>query len=71
MATRIDLSIYMDDGATKENLVAAIKDAASRAAGQIEQSLIPYPLEVNDTIQLGSDVPGVEEVELTSQGHGW
>lgn len=60
---KINLAIELPDDATKEDIVKAIRNAGERAAGQVEFDILPTPLEVDEVIQMGSDVDGVE-VEL-------
>lgn len=60
----INLCLEVREDMTREQVAAAIRDAAERAAGQIEFGILAYPLEVDDMIQLGSDLPGVECADL-------
>ncbi|HZX80152.1 MAG TPA: hypothetical protein VFE72_04255 [Lysobacter sp.] len=48
----ISLTIDIPADADRAAFAAAIRDAADRAAGQVEHEIVPYPLEVDDTILL-------------------
>lgn len=60
----INLLIELPANASKDEVVQAIRDAADRAAGQIEYDILRFPLEVDEQIELGSVVESVESVML-------
>ena len=60
----INLSIEMADEATAADVAEAIRDAAERASAQIETGVLRYPLEVDNTILLGSDGAAVVDASL-------
>ncbi|HEY4530895.1 MAG TPA: hypothetical protein VIG97_11335 [Luteimonas sp.] len=48
----ISLTIDIPADADRSIFADAIREAADRAAGQVEQGILPHPLEVDDVILL-------------------
>lgn len=60
----INISLDVDEKISKTALAEAIRQAADRAAGQIEYDILPHPLPMDETIDLGADGPLVYEVSI-------
>lgn len=59
-AVTLSVTVTLPRGTNAITAAGILRDAADRAAGQIEYAVLPWPLPVDETIELGSSAKGAE-----------
>lgn len=59
------IQITLEGDFTTTDVARALQDAGERAGGQTERGILPYPLRVDEVVQLGSAIDTVAEATLT------